>query len=32
MLEMHRPLAASLAMPDTRKNGYVEGDGQVENR
>jgi MHS family alpha-ketoglutarate permease-like MFS transporter len=25
-------LAASLAMPDTRKHGYLEGDGQVENR
>jgi metabolite-proton symporter len=25
-------LAASLAMPDTRKHGYLEGDGQVEKR
>jgi metabolite-proton symporter len=25
-------LAASLAMPDTRKHGYLEGDGRVENR
>ena len=25
-------LAASLAMPDTRKHEYLEGEGQVENR
>jgi hypothetical protein len=24
-------LAASLAMPDTRKHEYLEGEGQVEN-